>query len=148
MLEVRVTLGDPAGRRPGARSAVLLGSLNSLRDPVRGAEQGLCGPRSRCSRSAPDAGALPPRRGLWPGIAPREQRGHLLPAVRPGDPRLREATARLAAEAAEQPPRRPHERALAAAARTRQLPPLTRDSRLLWRRAAARRHGRAAARRH
>jgi anti-sigma-K factor RskA len=58
---------------------------------------------------------------------------------------LREATARLAAAAAEQPPAGLTERALAAAARTRQLPPLTRDSRLSWRRAAARRHGRAAA---
>ena len=58
---------------------------------------------------------------------------------------LREATARLAAAAAEQPPSGLTERALAAAARTRQLPPLTRDSRLSWRRAATRRQGRAAA---
>ena len=57
---------------------------------------------------------------------------------------LREATARLAAAAAEQPPAGLTERALAAAARTRQLPPLTRGSRLSWRRAAARRHGWAA----
>jgi anti-sigma-K factor RskA len=58
---------------------------------------------------------------------------------------LREATARLAAAATEQPPAGLTERALAAAARTRQLPPLTRDSRLSWRRAAARRHGRTTA---
>jgi anti-sigma-K factor RskA len=58
---------------------------------------------------------------------------------------LREATARLAAAAAAEPPAGLTERALAAAARTRQLPPLTRDSRLSWRRAAARRHGRTAA---
>ena len=50
---------------------------------------------------------------------------------------LREATARLAAAAAAEPPAGVTERALAAAARTRQLPPLTRDSRLSWRRAAA-----------
>jgi anti-sigma-K factor RskA len=58
---------------------------------------------------------------------------------------LREATARLAAAAAAGPPAGLTERALAAAARTRQLPPLTGDSRLAWRRAPARRHGRAAA---
>ena len=41
---------------------------------------------------------------------------------------LREATARLAAAAAEQPPAGLTERALAAAARTRQLPPATRET--------------------
>ena len=41
---------------------------------------------------------------------------------------LREATARLAAAAAEQPPAGLTERALAAAARTRQLPPPTRGT--------------------
>jgi anti-sigma-K factor RskA len=53
---------------------------------------------------------------------------------------LHEATARLAAAAAQQPPAGLTERALAAAAQTRQLPPLTRDTPLSWwarRRAAA-----------
>jgi anti-sigma-K factor RskA len=61
---------------------------------------------------------------------------------------LHEATARLAAAAAEQPPAGLTERALAAAARTRQLPPLTRDNPQSWRarrRAAAGHAGRAAA---
>ncbi|HEV2239485.1 MAG TPA: zf-HC2 domain-containing protein, partial [Streptosporangiaceae bacterium] len=40
---------------------------------------------------------------------------------------LREATARLGAAAAAEPPAGLTERALAAAARTRQLPPVTRD---------------------
>jgi len=60
---------------------------------------------------------------------------------------LREATARLAAAATEQPPVGLTERALAAAARTRQLPPLIRDTPLsgrAWPRVAAGRHGRAA----
>jgi anti-sigma-K factor RskA len=45
---------------------------------------------------------------------------------------LREATARLGAAAAAKPPARLIERALAAAARTRQLPPVTRDPARSW----------------
>ncbi|MGH3123260.1 MAG: anti-sigma factor domain-containing protein, partial [Streptosporangiaceae bacterium] len=45
---------------------------------------------------------------------------------------LREATARLAAAAAAEPPAGLTERALAAAARTRQLPPLTREPAARW----------------
>src|SRR5579864_2301122 len=45
---------------------------------------------------------------------------------------LREATARLAAAAAAEPPAGLTERALAAAARTRQLPPVTRDTAPRW----------------
>ena len=45
---------------------------------------------------------------------------------------LREATARLAAAAAAQPPAGLTQRAVAAAAQTRQLPPLTRDTSRRW----------------
>lgn len=45
---------------------------------------------------------------------------------------LREATARLAAAAAAQPPAALKERALAAAERTRQLPPVTREAAASW----------------
>ena len=61
---------------------------------------------------------------------------------------LREATARLAAAAAAEPPPGLTQRALAAAARTRQLPPVTRDTASRWparHAAAARGAGPAAA---